>query len=277
MTFNLGGKFEINRIGYGAMQLTGKGAFGEIQDQENAINLLQTAISSGVNFIDTAEAYGPHTNEILIKKALYPYKEDLVIATKGGLFRPGPFQWKYNGNPDFIRKNIESSLERLQIESIILWQLHRIDPEVPIKKTLEPVLDAVNTGKIKFVGLSEVSIDQLKAVEEILPIVSVQNLYNLSIRKWEDMVDYTASRNIAFIPWHPLHSGKLSLSEKIRDIAIAHDATVYQIALAWLLKRSYNIILIPGTKSLTHLIENLKSADIRLSDSEFTEISKAMY
>jgi pyridoxine 4-dehydrogenase len=274
LTYKIGGDLEINRIGYGAMQLTGSGVFGEVSDRENAKKVLQYAVSSGVNFIDTAEAYGPQLNESLIAEALYPYSNGLVIATKGGFNRPGPNEWVPNGDPGYIRQNIEGSLKRLKVETIDLWQLHRFDPNTPIEQTLAPVAEAVQAGKIRYVGLSEVNIEQIEQAEKIIPVVSVQNLYNLGNRQWEEIVDYTAKREMAFIPWFPLASGPDKLAEKIEKIAAKYEATLSQIALAWLLKRSPNILLIPGTKSITHLKENLQSADISLTDEEFEELSK---
>lgn len=274
LTFKLGNDLEINRVGYGAMQLTGTGVFGEVADRENAKKVLQAAVANGVNFIDTAEAYGPQLNEALIADALYPYKQGLVIATKGGFSRPGPNKWVPNGDPAFIKANIEGSLKRLKVEAIDLWQLHRIDPNVPVEETLAPVAEAVKAGKIKHVGLSEVTVEQVEQAEKVLPIVSVQNQYNLGNRQWEKVLDYTAERNIAFIPWFPLASGPHTLADKISEIAAAHQATTAQIALAWLLKRSANILLIPGTSSVAHLEENLKAAGIELSDEEFEALSK---
>ena len=274
LPYKIGNDIEVNRLGYGGMQLTGFGVFGEVEDRENAKKVLQEAVKSGVNFIDTAEAYGPQFNESLIGEALYPYLKETIIATKGGFNRPGPNQWTPNGDPEYIRQNIEGSLERLKVDSIDLWQLHRIDPKVPLKETLAPVLEAVNAGKIKYVGLSEVTIAEIEQAQKILPIVSVQNLYNLGERKWEELVDYTAERNIAFIPWFPLASGPAKLADKLNHIAAKHHATTAQIALAWLLQRSPNILLIPGTKSVTHLHENLKAADIILSEEEFAELTK---
>lgn len=273
-TFLLAGKININRMGYGAMQLTGQGVFGDPQDREKAKQVLREAVADGVNFIDTADAYGPHTNETLIREALYPYSNDLVIATKGGFRRPGPGEWVVNGDPEFIRQNIEGSLKRLKLDSITLWQLHRIDKNIPVEKTLKPVIDAVKAGKIKHVGLSEVTIEQIEQVNKILPVVSVQNLYNLGNRQWETVLDYTAEKGMAFIPWFPLASGPAALADKISRIARNHNATVAQIALAWLLKRSPNILLIPGTSSVAHLKENLKAADIELSEEEFAELSE---
>jgi len=274
LTYKIGGQLDINRIGYGAMQLTGFGVFGEVSDRENAKKVLQQAVMSGVNFIDTAEAYGPELNESLIAEALYPYTNDLVIATKGGFDRPGPNKWEPNGDPEYIRQNIEGSLKRLKVETIDLWQLHRFDPKIPVEETLAPVLEAVKAGKIKYVGLSEVNIAQIEQAEKVVPIVSVQNLYNLGNKQWDEIVDYTAKREMAFIPWFPLASGPDKLAEKINKIAAKYEATTAQIALAWLLKRSPNILLIPGTKSVEHLQENLAAANIELTEEEFNELSK---
>ncbi|MGZ4049951.1 MAG: aldo/keto reductase [Bacteroidia bacterium] len=272
--FKIGGTLEINRVGYGAMQLTGTGVWGDPADRENAKHILKTAVEQGVNFIDTADAYGPFTNETLIAEALYPYNTKLIIATKGGLVRTGPSEWKINGNPKYIKDRIDGNLKRLKSERIDLWQLHRIDPAVPIAETLGVVADAVKAGKIRYVGLSEVNISQIEEAEKIVPIVSVQNLYNLSERKWEELVDYTNKKNIAFIPWYPLAANPGKMADKINAIAMKHKATTAQIALAWLLKRSPNILLIPGTKSEKHLIENINSGKIELSDDEFNQLSK---
>lgn len=272
-TYKLANDIEINRLGYGAMQLTGFGVFGEVKDREDAKKILREAVQSGVNFIDTAEAYGPHFNEALIRDALYPYEKDLVIATKGGFYRSGPNQWTPKGTSEFIRQNIEGSLKRLKTDCIDLWQLHRFDPKTPLEETLSPVLDAINAGKIKYVGLSEVSIQQIEQAEKLLPIVSVQNLYNLGNRQWEEIVEYTQKRGMAFIPWYPLASGPSKLAGKVDELAVKHRATTAQIALAWLLKRSPNILLIPGTKSISHLQENMKAADIVLTDEEFASLS----
>ncbi len=274
LTYNLG-DLKINRLGYGGMQLTGEGIWGDVKNRENAIAILRKAVESGVNFIDTADSYGPFTNEELIRDALYPYTENLVIATKAGLERPGPNKWEPNGHPDHIRERIDGSLERLKVGQIDLWQLHRIDPDVDVEKTLQPVIKAVEVGKIRYVGLSEVTVDQIKEVEKILPIASVQNQYNLGDRQWEDVLDYTAANGMAFIPWFPLASGPDKMKDKIKSIAEKHNATIAQIALAWLLKRSDNILLIPGTKSLDHLEYNLKASKIELTDEEFETLSNA--
>ncbi len=273
-TFRLGGEKEINRLGYGGMQLTGTGVFGEVADRDNARKVLQEAVQAGVSFIDTAEAYGPQLNESLIADSLHPYSADLVIATKGGFSRPGPNKWVPNGKPAFIRENIDGSLKRLKVDRIDLWQLHRFDPQTPVEETLAPVVEAVQAGKIRYVGLSEVDVKQIEQAEKIVPIVSVQNLYNLGNRKWDEVLEYTTGRGMAFIPWYPLASGPQTLEDKIGRIAAAHNATTAQVALAWLLKRAENILLIPGTKSVDHLHENMKAAEIELSDEEFEELSK---
>jgi pyridoxine 4-dehydrogenase len=267
------GELKVNRLGYGGMQLTGPGVWGDAKDRETAIRILQKTVEEGINFIDTADSYGPYTNEKLIADALYPYPDGLVIATKSGLERPGPNIWTPNGNPEYIRKAIEGCLSRLNVTQIDLWQLHRIDPKVPLRETLQPVVEAVKAGKIKYVGLSEVGIEEIEQAQEVVPIASVQNLYNLGDRHWEKVVDYTSQRGIAFIPWFPLASGPEKLAGKVKVIAEKHRATTAQIALAWLLKRSPNILLIPGTQSLQHLKENLQAEQIRLSDEEFEMLS----
>jgi aryl-alcohol dehydrogenase-like predicted oxidoreductase len=275
-TFILGGDLEINRLGYGAMQLTGKGVFGDIADRQKGKEILQFAVASGINFIDTADAYGPYTNELLIADALHPYPAELVIATKGGFTRPSAGEWVTNGRPEHIKQAIEGSLQRLKVERIDLWQLHRFDAKVPIEETLAPVADAVKAGKIRYVGLSEVNIEQIERAEKIVPIVSIQNYYNLNERRWEAEVDYTAKRNIAFIPWYPLASGPHKLNNLVNKISKSHNATTAQIALAWLLKRAPNIILIPGTKSMEHLKENLNTINVNLSDEEVKELTEAV-
>ena len=273
-TFRVGGEIEIKRLGYGGMQLTGKGVWGDAPDRENAIKVLQAAIAAGVNFIDTADSYGPHTNEVLIADSLHPYPLDVLIATKGGFDRTGPNQWVANGDPKHIREAIDGSLKRLKVEKIDLWQLHRFDPKFPIEETLAPVVEAVAAGKIRYVGLSEVDVEQIQRAEKVIKIVSVQNLYNLGDRKWEEVVDYTEQQGMAFIPWYPLASGPNKLQSKIAQIAEKHGATTSQIALAWLLERAPHILLIPGTSSLEHLKENMGAADVTLSDEDFEALSK---
>jgi pyridoxine 4-dehydrogenase len=273
-TYSLGGDLQINRLGYGAMQLNGFGVYGEPEDRENAKNVLREAVKTGVNFIDTAYAYGPELNESLIGEALFPYPDDLVVATKGGATLAGPNQWVINGNPEFIHQNIEGSLLRLKRGKIDLWQLHRIDPSVPVEDTLAPVIEAVQAGKIKHVGLSEVNIAQIEQVSALLPIVSVQNHYNLANREWEEVVAYTAQHNIAFIPWYPLASGPDKVTKHVQEIAKKHQATTAQVALAWLLKRWPHTIIIPGTKSILHLHENLNAGNIKLTKEELESLSQ---
>jgi pyridoxine 4-dehydrogenase len=272
-TFKLG-DITINRLGYGAMQLTGEGVWGDAPNRAEAIRVLKEAVTKGVNFIDTADAYGPNTNETLIADALYPYPKNLLIATKGGFERHGPGQWVVNGHPDYIKKAIDGNLKRLKLDHIDLWQLHRIDPRVPVEETLGPVADAVKAGKIRYVGLSEVRVADIEKAEKTIPVVSVQNLYNLGERKWEEVVDYTAKRGMAFIPWYPLASGPDKLKNKISGIAGQHNATTAQIALAWLLGRSSNVLLIPGTKSLKHLKENMNAISLSLSEEETASLTK---
>jgi pyridoxine 4-dehydrogenase len=270
LTFDLAGERKINRLGYGTMQLTGTGVWGDAPNRPLAISVLRSAVEAGVNFIDTADAYGPHTSEVLIHDALHDYYKKILIATKGGFERTGPGQWVTNGKPEYIRKAIEGSLERLQVSQIDLWQLHRIDPKVPVAETLGPVADAVAAGKIKYVGLSEVDIKDIEAARKVLPIVSVQNLYNLGNRKWEGVLDYTEKEGIAFIPWYPLASGPQKLQKNIGDLAAKYHATTAQLALAWLLKRASNILLIPGTGSLEK--ENMASTQLNLSDEDFNSL-----
>jgi aryl-alcohol dehydrogenase-like predicted oxidoreductase len=273
-TFLLGGELSINRFGYGGMQLTGPGVWKDAPKRDIAKQVLNAAVEAGINFIDTSDAYGPYTNEILIEEALHHYYNKIVIATKGGLERPGPGEWVPNGRPEYIRQTIEGSLKRLKLGRIDLWQLHRVDPKVPIEETLGPVVEAVKAGKIRFVGLSEVNVKDIERAEKLLPIVSVQNIYNLTNRTWEEVLNYTVQRNIAFIPWFPLASGPGKMQDKIEVIAQKYKATVAQIALVWLLKRSPNILLIPGTSSLEHLKENLNAVNIELSDEDFNTLSK---
>lgn len=273
LTYLLGGQVEVNRMGYGAMQLTGKGVWGDAPDRNAAKQVLKEAVHAKVNFVDTADSYGPRTSEVLIQEALSPDYDKIIIATKGGLERPGPGRWTPNGRPEYIKGCIEGSLKRLKRDCIDLWQLHRIDSKVPVEETLGPVVDAVKAGKIRFVGLSEVDIASIERAQKVVPIVTVQNKYNLSERYWEEVVDYTAQNKIAFIPWFPLASGPDKMRDKIGAVAMKKNATVAQIALAWLLKRSPNILLIPGTSSLQHLKENLAATDIELSDEDFAVLS----
>ena len=271
-TITLGGDLTVNRMGFGAMRLTGKGIWGPPQNPEEAVRVLQRAVELGVNFFDTAHSYGPLVAEQLIADALYPYP-GLVIATKGGLERPGPDQWVENGRPEFLRQNLESSLKRLKVERIDLWQLHRIDPKVPAQEQLEAVRDFQREGLIRHVGLSEVTVADIQQARKVLPIVSVQNLYNVTDRKWEQEVEYCEREGLAFIPWFPLSAGALEASA-LHQVAARHGATIYQIALAWLLARSPAMLVIPGTSSVEHLEENVAAAEIRLSEKDLVELDQ---
>jgi len=266
----LGGDLTVNRMGFGAMRLTGRGIWGPPKHPEQAVRVLQRAVELGVNFFDTADSYGPHVAEELIAEALYPYP-GLVIATKGGLERPGPDQWVENGRPEYLRRALEGSLKRLKVERIDLWQLHRIDPKVPAQEQLEAVRDFQREGLIRQVGLSEVSVADIENARKVLPIVSVQNRYNVTDRKWDAEVDYCEREGLAFIPWFPLSAGALD-SEVLLRVAERHGATIYQIALAWLLARSPAMLVIPGTSSVEHLEENVAAAEIRLSKKDMKEL-----
>ncbi|MGN6639574.1 MAG: aldo/keto reductase, partial [Mucilaginibacter sp.] len=234
-TFTIGGDLEVNRLGYGAMRITGKGIWGPPADKEEAIRVLKRAIELDVNFIDTADSYGPYVSEELIAEALYPYPDDLVIATKGGLTRTGPDQWPINAHPVHLKEALEGSLKRLRLERIDLYQLHRIDPHVPAEKTFEFLRKAQEEKKIKHIGLSEVSVDDIKKAQQFFEVVSVQNKYSVDNRNWEPVLEFCKENNIAFIPWFPLNEGNVEAQEKIRRIAENHQATVHQAALSWLL------------------------------------------
>lgn len=275
LTYKLGGETEINRLGYGGMQLTGAGIWGDAPNRDLAIRVLHAALENDVNFFDTADSYGPNTNEVLFHDALKLSYDKIVVATKGGLERSGPSQWHVNGKPEYIASTIEGSLKRLNLKQIQLWQLHRVDPNIPVEETLSPVIDAVKSGKIKHVGLSEVDVQTIERVRKIIPIASVQNLYNLAERSWEAVLDYTEQNDIAFIPWYPLASGPQKMQNELNVIAAKYKATTAQIALAWLLKRASNILLIPGTKSIDHLKENIASVQFQLTDQEFESLSKS--
>jgi pyridoxine 4-dehydrogenase len=269
-TIILGGDLTLNRMGFGAMRLTGKGIWGPPKHPEQAVRVLQRAVELGVNFFDTAAAYGPHVAEELIAEALYPYP-GLVIATKGGLQRPGPDRWLENGRPEYLREQLEGSLRRLRVERIDLWQLHRIDPKVPARKQFEAVREFQREGLIRHVGLSEVSVEQIEQARKVMPIVSVQNRYNVTDRKWEKEVEYAEREGLAFIPWFPLSAGALD-HPTLHAVAARHGATVFQIALAWLLARSPAMLIIPGTSSVEHLEENVTAAEIRLTRRDMKEL-----
>jgi len=271
-TYTIGGDLTVNRLGYGAMRITGKGIWGPPKDKAEAIRVLQRAVELGVNFIDTADSYGPYVSEELIAEALHPYADGLVIATKGGLTRTGPDQWPVNSHPDHLKEALEGSLKRLKLEQIDLYQLHRIDPNVPFEDSLEFLKKAQQEGKIKHIGLSEVSVENIKKAQEFVEIVSVQNMYSVDNRKWEAELKYCADNQIAFIPWFPLNGGNEEGMKKIEALAQKKNATVQQIALSWLLHHSPNILLIPGTSSVNHLEENMKTSSVELTADDLNEL-----
>ncbi len=274
-TFALGGDLQVNRLGFGAMRITGKGIWGPPRDHDEAIRVLQRAVELGVNLIDTADSYGPYVSEELIHEALSPYAEGLVIATKGGLTRTGPDQWPPVGRPEYLRQCVEMSLRRLQLERIDLWQLHRIDPKVPREEQFGLMADMIKEGKVRHVGLSEVSVEEIEAARKQVPIVSVQNLYNVGNRKSEDVLHYCERENIGFIPWFPLNTGNLARpGGPLDEMAKRHNATPAQVALAWLLRRSPVMLPIPGTSSVAHLEENIGGVAVQLSDDEFNELDQ---
>jgi len=275
-TFQLGGDLKVRRLGFGAMRIVGDGVWGEPKDAENSKRVLGRAVELGVNFIDTADAYGPAVSERLIGEALAPYSGGVVVATKGGLTRQGPNRWQPLGRAEYLVQQVELSLRFLKLETIPLWQLHRIDPKTPVEESLDAVKRLQIQGKIRHIGLSEVKVPEIEQARKIVPIVSVQNKYNLSDRAHEDVVEYCTREGIAFIPWFPVAAGKLAQPGGVLDsVAKKHDATVSQLSLAWLLHRSPVILPIPGTSSVAHLEENMKAADITLSDAEWAEIEAA--
>ncbi len=274
-TLTIGGDLRVNRLGFGAMRLTGPGIIGPPAAHDEAIRVLRRAVELGVDFIDTAESYGPHVSEALIAEALHPYPTGLVIATKGGFDRPGPGQWKMNGRPERLREELDGSLKRLRLERIDLYQLHRIDPEVPEEDQFGFLQDAREQGKIRHVGLSEASVEQIERARLFFPVVSVQNRYNLADREWEPVVDHADREGIAFIPWYPLQVGKVGeQGGAIVEIARQHDATPSQVAIAWLLRRSRVMLPIPGTSRVRHVEENIAAAGIELSPDEFEQLSR---
>ncbi|MEV6277043.1 aldo/keto reductase [Nocardia sp. NPDC051832] len=272
-TFRLGGDLPVNRLGYGAMQITGPGVWGDPADPDEAVRVLRRAVELGVTFIDTADSYGPFVSENLIRKALHPYAENVVIATKGGLTRPGPDAWLTVGRPEYLRQQVELSLRHLGLERIDLYQLHRIDPKVPLADQLGELVLLQKEGKIRHIGLSEVSVAGIKQASKIADIVSVQNQYNLANRGAEDVLDYCAANNIAFIPWFPMATGELARPGGPLDSLTREGATASQLALAWLLRRSPVLLPIPGTSKVAHLEENAAAATIELTDDEYAALS----
>ncbi|HKO55517.1 MAG TPA: aldo/keto reductase [Thermoanaerobaculia bacterium] len=273
-TFHLGGDLPVHRLGFGAMRITGEGVWGPPRDRAEALAVLRRAVALNIDLIDTAESYGPHVSEELIAEALHPYPKGLVIATKGGFDRSGPGKWEANARPERLREELEGSLKRLRVERIDLWQLHRIDDDVPEEEQFAAIKQFQAEGKVRHVGLSEVTVEQIERARRVLDVVSVQNRYNMADREWEPVVDYCHRENIGFIPWYPLNVGKLARSGgALAEVAKKHDATPAQIALAWLLRRTPVMLPIPGTSSVKHLEENVAAAGIELTDDEFDRLS----
>ena len=276
-TFAVGGDLPVNRLGYGTMQLTGPGVWGEPRDPQAAAAVLRRAVELGVNFIDTADSYGPYVAEPLIYRALAPYADDLVIATKAGFTRQGPNKWTPVGRPEYLRQQTEMSLRILGVDRIDLQQLHRIDPTVPLEDQVGELKLLQDEGKIRHIGLSEVSVDDVEAASKIITVASVQNLFNLARRDAEPLLDYATERGIAFIPWFPLATGKLlGDGGPLAELAAKHNASASQLALAWLLRRSPAMLPIPGTSSIEHLEDNLRAAELEVTDAEYDELTAAV-
>jgi aryl-alcohol dehydrogenase-like predicted oxidoreductase len=269
----LGGELTVNRLGFGAMRITGEGIWGPPNDKREALAVLRRAVELGVNFIDTADSYGPNFSEELIAEALHPYPNDLVIATKGGWNRPGPNQWTHDSSPEHLRKAIEGSLKRLRLDRIDVYQLHAPDPAIPFKASVEALAELQKEGKIRLIALSNVTREHVERAQKIVPIVSVQNRYSFADREWESVVDYCDAESIAFIPWFPLGAGKLA-GEALARVAKAHRATAHQVALEWLLQRSPVMLPIPGTSSVKHLEDNVAASALKLTRDEFEELDR---
>ncbi len=274
-TFKIGGSRPVNRLGFGAMRVTGPGIWGEPKDHDEAVRTLKRVPELGIDFIDTADSYGPEVSERLLRETLHPYS-GLLIATKAGLKRPGPNEWRPHGDPDYLIAQAHSSRDRLGVEQIDLWQLHRIDPAVPRDEQFAAIKQLLADKVIKYVGLSEVTVEDIEAASKVFPVATVQNRYNLVDRASEDVLEYCEQHGIGFIPWYPLGAGDLAKPGSIlADIAQRHSASPGQIALAWLLKRSPVMLPIPGTSKVKHLEENTAAAAIKLSDADFAELDRA--
>ena len=271
-TITLGGELTVNRMGYGAMRITGEGIWGPPKDHDGAIRVLRRAVELGINFIDTADSYGPYVSEELIAEALHPYPEGLVIATKGGWERVGPNQWIHNASPDHLREAVEGSLKRLKLDRIDVYQLHIPDPRIAFEKSLETLVKLKEQGKIRLIALSNVTREHIERALKLTSIVSVQNRYNFDDREWDYVVDFCEQKKIAFIPWGPLAQGR-SATEKLKQIAKAKGATPMQVALAWLLQQSPMMLPIPGTSSVAHLEEDVAAAMVKLTDEEFKTLA----
>ena len=275
-TFRIGGELEVHRLGFGAMRITGKGVWGPPADREECIRVLRRTVELDVNLIDTADSYGPNVSEELIAEALHPYPRGLVIATKGGFERTGPDEWVVNGHPKHLRAVLEGSLRRLRVDTIDLWQLHRVDPKVTADDQYGLMSDFVAEGKVRLVGLSEVTVEQIEAARRIVPIATVQNRYNVADREWEPVLEHCEREGIGFIPWFPLAVGELADNGgPLADAAGRLRAEPSQVALAWLLRRSPVMLPIPGTSKVDHLEENVAAASLELSDDDFERIARA--
>jgi aryl-alcohol dehydrogenase-like predicted oxidoreductase len=273
-TITIGGDLEVNRFGYGAMRITGDGVWGPPKDKSQALKVLKKAIDLGINFIDTADSYGPYISEELIAEALYPYPFDLVIATKGGLERTGPNQWPINGKPEHLKFALEGSLKRLKLERIDLYQLHRFDPNVPIGESLGFLKEMQTKGLIRHIGISEVSVEEIETAGQYIKVESVQNMYNLTERKWEKSLEWCERNGIAFLPWFPLAGGNIEADKMLKKFETKYNANSYQIALSWLLNHSKAILPIAGTSSPEHLEENLGALDIHLSKEDLQALDQ---
>jgi aryl-alcohol dehydrogenase-like predicted oxidoreductase len=273
-TFRIGGDLEVHRLGYGAMQITGDGVWGPPKDHDGALAVLRAAVEGGVDFIDTADSYGPVVSEQLIAEALHPYPAGLVIATKAGFTRTGPGEWVAVGRPAYLKQQVELSLRNLRVDRIDLIQLHRVDPEVPLEDQVGAFAELREQGKVRHIGLSEVSVEQLERARAVTEIAGVQNLYNLTNRQSQDVLDYATRENLAFIPWFPIATGDLAAPDSpVADIARELDASPSQVALAWLLQISPVVLPIPGTKSVDHLRENLGAASLELSEDDLARLT----
>jgi pyridoxine 4-dehydrogenase len=274
-SFRIGGELEVHRLGFGAMRITGEGVWGPPRDHDEAIRVLRRTVELGINLIDTADSYGPDVSEELIAEALHPYPDGLVIATKGGFERTGPNQWVENGRPAHLRAACEGSLRRLRTDAIDLWQLHRIDKNVPAEDQFGVMADLVAEGKVRYLGLSEVTVEQIEDARRVIPIATVQNRYNVADREWESVLDYCDRENIGFIPWFPLAVGKLAeQGGPLAEVAAKVDAAPSQVALAWLLGRSRVMLPIPGTSRVKHLDENVAAAGLQISDEDVRRIAE---
>jgi aryl-alcohol dehydrogenase-like predicted oxidoreductase len=271
-TVSFGSELSVNRLGFGTMRLTGEGIWGPPRDRKRALAVLRRAVELDVNFIDTADSYGPNVSEELIAEALFPYPKGLVIATKGGWNRPGPDQWTHDASPGHLRKAVEGSLKRLRLARIDVYQLHTPDPVVPFEASMETLAELRNEGKIRLVGLSNVTREHIERARKIVPIVSVQNRYSFADREWDYVVDYCESNRIAFIPWFPLAAGRVA-GDVLNAIAKTHQASPKQVALAWLLRRSLIMLPIPGTSSVEHLEENVAAASVQLTEEDYKRLA----